>query len=173
MDVPSRRRFLQVATCSTVAVGVGLVVGLPSVGVIVDPAGKRVIVTPTEPLDLGSVESFIVGAPPRRVDVIAPDVRDAWTASHDVVLGAAWITRAASNKVTAFSAVCPHLGCAITWDESSYVCPCHDSRFGADGTQRTGPAERGLDPLPVEVRDGRLSLTWVRYKLGTSTRGPA
>jgi hypothetical protein len=36
----------------------------------------------------------------------------------------------------------------------------------------TGPAERGLDPLPVDVKDGRLQLTWIRFKMGTSSREP-
>jgi Rieske Fe-S protein len=64
--------------------------------------------------------------------------------------------------------VCPHLGCAIGWDaaKKNFLCPCHDSRFDAAGTRMTGPAERGLDPLPLEVKDGRLRLTWVRYKMG-------
>jgi len=37
----------------------------------------------------------------------------------------------------------------------------------------TGPAKRDLDPLPIEIKDGRLRLSWVRYKLDSATRDPA
>ena len=36
-----------------------------------------------------------------------------------------------------------------------------------------GPAKRALDTLPVEVKDGRLRLTWTTYKLDISTQEPA
>jgi Rieske Fe-S protein len=70
---------------------------------------------------------------------------------HDVVIGSAWIRRTGDQQVEAFSAVCPHLGCTIGWDaaKKNFLCPCHDSRFDAAGTRMTGPAERGLDPLPL------------------------
>jgi len=48
--------------------------------------------------------------------VIAPMVKDAWMASRNVVLGAAWVRRTAPDKIVALSAVCPHLGCAVGWD---------------------------------------------------------
>ena len=42
---------------------------------------------------------------------------------------------------------CTHLGCELTWnpDEESWDCPCHGSRFGADGSLLDGPAQRKCD----------------------------
>lgn len=170
---PDRRRFLSTATCAIGgAIGIGTIA--PIVRFVIDPAGAQTVTTPRDPLDLGAIDRFSIGAPPRKVDVIAPTVKDAWTAARDVVLGSAWIRRVSHDKLEALSAVCPHLGCAVRWDEGpgTYLCPCHDSRFGVDGTKLTGPSKRGLDPLPLSIERGRIRLTWVRYKLDTSSREP-
>jgi menaquinol-cytochrome c reductase iron-sulfur subunit len=168
-----RRKFLRVATCA-IGGGVGLAVVAPALTLLAAPAGKITVTTPTAPLDLGLVEQFRVGAEPRKIDVVAPLVKDAWTAARDVVLGAAWVRRTAPDKLVALSAVCPHLGCAVGWDTAAgnFLCPCHDSRFSPEGARLTGPSERGLDDLPLSVVDGRLQLTWVRYKVGQATREP-
>ena len=169
-DDPDRRKFLKVTTCALGA-GAGLALVIPTLRLIAAPGSAITVTGPSEPLDLGLVDSLRLGAKPTKVEVIAPIVKDAWTAAHNVVLGAAYLTLA-DGKVSALSAVCPHLGCAIGWDDKSYLCPCHDSTFGIDGARIKGPAERGLDPLPVTVRDGRLQLTWVRYRAGGSSREP-
>jgi menaquinol-cytochrome c reductase iron-sulfur subunit len=169
-----RRKFLKVATCA-IGGGVGLALAVPTLSLLIDPAGKTTVTTPSAPLDLGSVEQFRVGGEPRKVDVVAPVVKDAWNAARNVVLGAAWVRRTAPDKLLALSAVCPHLGCAVGWDAGAgnFLCPCHDSRFSPEGGKLTGPSERGLDELPLQVVDGRLQLTWVRYKLGQPVREPA
>ena len=168
MSDPDRRRFLQIATC-TIGGGLGLAVVAPALRACIDPVGRTTVTTPDKPIVIGPIDRFTVGAPPRRVDVIAPQVKDAWTSANDVLLGAAFIRRTAPDKIEALSSVCPHLGCVVGWDEtkSNFLCPCHDSRFAVNGDRLTGPSERGLDTLPVQVApDGKLSLTWVRYQMG-------
>ncbi len=169
-DEPDRRRFLKLATCGLGA-GIGAAVGLPALSLVVQPASRKTVTTPTEPIDLGDPDRL--GADWQRMDVIAPVVRDGWVSAQNVVLGAAFLRK--RDKIEAVSGVCPHLGCAVGWqsDKKSFLCACHDSVFGENGDRGSGPAERGLDPLPIAVKDGRLQLTWVRYKLDTKNREPA
>lgn len=56
------------------------------------------------------------------------------------------------NSLKAFSAVCPHLGCIVQWnsDEKSFDCPCHGSRFTAEGNVINGPAESNLSKIQVK-----------------------
>lgn len=54
-----------------------------------------------------------------------------------------------AGRRCALSAVCPHLGGVVRWNDAelTWDCPLHGSRFAADGTLLEGPAVRGLDPL--------------------------
>jgi glycine/D-amino acid oxidase-like deaminating enzyme/nitrite reductase/ring-hydroxylating ferredoxin subunit len=57
------------------------------------------------------------------------------------------------NKVRAFSAVCPHLGCMVHWnaEELSFDCPCHGSRFTKEGVVINGPATAGLESIRIKT----------------------
>jgi glycine/D-amino acid oxidase-like deaminating enzyme/nitrite reductase/ring-hydroxylating ferredoxin subunit len=56
-----------------------------------------------------------------------------------------------SGQLTALSARCTHLGCAVAYNdaEQSWDCPCHGSRYALDGTVIHGPATEPLQPLPL------------------------
>ncbi len=45
------------------------------------------------------------------------------------------------------SAVCPHLGCIVSWNsaETTWACPCHGSSFDRYGRVIHGPANRDLE----------------------------
>lgn len=49
--------------------------------------------------------------------------------------------------------VCTHLGCLPKWAPTNnrFECPCHGSKYRANGTYIEGPAPRGLDRFPVKV----------------------
>lgn len=60
---------------------------------------------------------------------------------------------------SAFSLVCTHLGCTVEKDEQGFTCPCHGSRYDADGKVTHGPATQSMRSLRVEVTDeGNLKL---------------
>lgn len=58
------------------------------------------------------------------------------------------IYRDDTGKRHAVSAVCPHMGCLVSWNdgEQSWDCPCHGSRFDIDGTVLDTPAVTDLEP---------------------------
>lgn len=100
--------------------------------------------------------------------------RDAWTRFDHARLGSAWLVRTPEGRVRAFSAVCPHLGCGVDWNEKKeeFACPCHGSAFGADGRCLRGPAPRGLDELDVQATGGDIRIRYLRFKTGTRTKEP-
>jgi cytochrome b6-f complex iron-sulfur subunit len=59
----------------------------------------------------------------------------------------------------AVSAICTHLGCVTQWkpDSDQIACPCHGSKFKADGTKIEGPAPRPLPHFAISLTaDGEL-----------------
>jgi cytochrome b6-f complex iron-sulfur subunit len=59
----------------------------------------------------------------------------------------------------AVSAVCTHLGCVTQWkpEADMIACPCHGSKFKADGTKIEGPAPRPLPHFAIMLTaDGEL-----------------
>ncbi len=67
------------------------------------------------------------------------------------VVASAIVHREDNGTLRVFSGRCTHLGCRIdriVGEEA--VCPCHGSRFRADGTVSAGPAARPLQPLRIE-----------------------
>jgi len=77
---------------------------------------------------------------------------------------------------SALSLVCPHLGCTVEHTchlprelsgvrgrcqgkTDGFTCPCHGSRYDADGNLLRGPASKALRSLRVEIAsDGHLIL---------------
>ncbi|BDC50467.1 (2Fe-2S) ferredoxin [Bryobacterales bacterium F-183] len=79
-------------------------------------------------------------------------------AIHEVPRGAGAILREGTSKHAVYcdeqgevhhlSAVCPHLGCVVSWNpaEQTWDCPCHGSRFTPKGQVLNGPSVSDLKP---------------------------
>ena len=60
--------------------------------------------------------------------------------------------------ITAFSAVCRHLGCLVDYNrlKGEFICPCHGGRYDQDGRVVAGPPPGPLNRLPVRVEGGKV-----------------
>jgi len=60
--------------------------------------------------------------------------------------------------VTAFSAVCSHLGCIVDWNSKTeqFLCPCHGSKYDVNGNVIGGPAPAPLERLITEIKEEKI-----------------
>jgi Rieske Fe-S protein len=155
------------AGCATAAVAaVGVV---PAVAFVTEPGREGPVgeIPWMRVLRLDALEP----ARPAKVAIVGAEV-DAWARSSDRWLGAVWLIRDDEATVRAYSAVCPHLGCTIELAQDHFVCPCHDSDFDFRGDVLTGPSPRGMDPIPVQIAEGWVSVRYQRFRQGTPERIP-
>jgi glycine/D-amino acid oxidase-like deaminating enzyme/nitrite reductase/ring-hydroxylating ferredoxin subunit len=63
------------------------------------------------------------------------------------------VSRDAAGRLCAVSCVCTHLGCTVAWNglEKTWDCPCHGSRFAADGAVLNGPAVKALEAKAIHA----------------------
>jgi cytochrome b6-f complex iron-sulfur subunit len=57
------------------------------------------------------------------------------------------------NGFSAISLVCTHLGCTVEKKDRGFACPCHGSRYDAQGNVTHGPADKPLNSLRVEITE--------------------
>ncbi|MBI5950167.1 MAG: ubiquinol-cytochrome c reductase iron-sulfur subunit [Chloroflexi bacterium] len=89
---------------------------------------------PKTEFDLGSAESYPLG-------------------SRTVLAEIPAILTHTESGFSALSLVCTHLGCTVENDADGFACPCHNSRFDAEGRVTRGPAVERLTILRVEVTE--------------------
>ena len=70
------------------------------------------------------------------------------------------VAHTAQDTFTALTATCTHEACTITgFQSSSFVCPCHGSRFNTSGAVLNGPATRALQTFATQFAGTTLSIT--------------
>jgi len=166
----TRRGFLGTLTV-LLGGAIAALASVPVLGSLLSPLRSAQPLAAAEPpIPVGSINDFVVGTP-RRVELIR-SVTDAWSRSEASTIGAAWLTRNADNSFTAFSTICPHLGCGVNLDKprGHFACPCHTSAFSMDGKRLEGPSPRDMDKLTVEVRGQAVLVHYRRFKVGTPER---
>ncbi len=154
---PNRRRLLVV-----LGAGAATVAGTPVAAALLEPVGLPTVREGDEFVDVAALEDISVDKPLRVT--IRADRHDAWTTFRNVELGSAWILKNADGSVTAFSSVCPHLGCSVSFvaKDDQFECPCHDGVFSRDGAKISGPPPRGLDKLQARVEGGRVFVRFAK-----------
>jgi nitrite reductase/ring-hydroxylating ferredoxin subunit len=149
-------------------VGAGLAVLLDPLRHRDGAGGRWVRVTALEAIPADDI--------PRKFAVVADKI-DAWNKIPDVPIGAIYLRRSTNNELEALSVVCPHAGGIIDYDAATacFLCPLHKSLFNPDGSikDKKSPSPRGMDSLPVEVRDGAIWVQFENFRVGVAQKIPA
>ncbi|WP_165247833.1 QcrA and Rieske domain-containing protein [Paludisphaera soli] len=164
----NRRDFHRLGTKALGAL-VKLTVALPAAAFLLNPLRKASPAGADAPVFEGLVplSQLKVGVP-QSFGVVRDQV-DAWVKYPKEPAGSVWLVRqpdGAEPPVIAYSAECPHLGCAINLagDAKSFICPCHTSAFALDGTPQNHVPPRPMDRLDVELSDDADPEVRVRFQ---------
>jgi len=123
----SRRDFLSLTTKTLLAIS-----GLIGLGELTRFLSFQPDPPPPEQYDLGAADQYPPG-------------------SRSVISEARAILLHSPDGFSALSLVCPHLGCTLKQDQDGYACPCHGSKFDANGNLKNGPANKPMRALQVET----------------------
>ena len=158
---------------------VKLAVAVPAVAFLVSPLRKKDPGAGDDTFEtLTSLGQLTVGVP--RSFAIIRDRTDAWVKYPREPAGSVWLVRQPAGskpEVIAYSAECPHLGCAINLGEGgkSFLCPCHTSAFDFEGRPQNHVPPRPMDRLDVELTadpDPKVRVKFQRFRTLAEERIP-
>ena len=168
-----RREFLKSAACVALGGACLLVPAAAGVTVLLGPLRRPA--ADGSWVQLTKIDALKVGGAPRLFQVFV-ERTDAWTRHARNAVGSVYIERLDADKVRAFQAACPHLGCAVEWRgaKKQFFCPCHNSGFTRDGAIiPPSPSARGLDVLDVAIHeDGSVWVKFQDFKAGVKEKLP-
>jgi Rieske Fe-S protein len=171
----NRRDALRLATAALRTL-IGAVLAVPAVAYIVTPLRRRD--QDRSFVGLARLSQLEVGVP--RSFAIIEERRDGWVKYPPEPVGSVWLVRqkpGAQPPVLAFTAECPHLGCAVnlTPDRRQFLCPCHTSAFDLEGKPQNQVPPRPLDRLEAEITsaaDPEIRVKFQRFRSQTEEQVP-
>jgi menaquinol-cytochrome c reductase iron-sulfur subunit len=184
-----RRTFLRWAVHGLGAV-FGAVLGVPAVIYLIDPRNRPAPERDLRPV--GRLKELQLQVNEPKEVVIRETRQDAWTLHPDEVVGRVWLVRRPSEpgrpRVEAFNTTCPHLGCAVNFTGTGFLCPCHGAHYELDGkavrednSRRAinNPAPRNmdslvtrLDPVPGTDDDYVILVKYEKFKPNVPEKEP-
>lgn len=170
---PPRRGFFRKAAAVVIG-GLSLFIpGAAGLAVLLDPLKRRAAGAGF--IRITTLDSLPADGTARRFPVVA-DKTDAWSKFPAARVGSVYLQRQ-GEAVVAFNTTCPHLGCSVdAIAGGGFHCPCHDSRFHADGALAPDSVSpRGLDPLEVDpeaLKQGIVQVRFQNFITGTPKRIP-
>lgn len=135
----TRRSFIQfLLGFSIVSTVVGMLT--PVVGYLLP---KSAGASSSGPVEVGKVEDFPAG----QAKIVSVNDKPVMIINNK------------TGGMKAFSAICTHLGCIVSWNDrkSTIQCPCHDGFFNpVTGAVVSGPPPKPLPAYEVTVREGKV-----------------
>jgi menaquinol-cytochrome c reductase iron-sulfur subunit len=148
----NRRDFLTLLNLGIASL-VGVIIGLPVIGVLVAPMLRK---EPEVWESVGDESGFNIG------DTVEVNFSDPsalpWTGV--AAKTGAWLRRESQDQFRAFALNCTHLGCPVHWlqDAELFMCPCHGGVYYKDGNVAAGPPPRPLVTYPVRINNGKVEI---------------
>jgi menaquinol-cytochrome c reductase iron-sulfur subunit len=162
----------------TIALGnlVALTLAIPGVAYLLDPLRRRSRQGDFEYLT--RLSQLTEGEP--RAFPIIDERQDAWVKYPREPVGSVWLIRqpeGSKEPVIAFTAECPHLGCAVNLavDGRSFLCPCHTSNFDFQGKPLNQVPPRPMDRLAVRLStdaDPEVRVKFQRFRTQSEEKIP-
>jgi Rieske Fe-S protein len=161
-DSASRRDFIKAATAVVGGV-IGLVLGIPVVGYLIDPALRAGAKEGWMPI--GKLEDIPVGIPsPFSFTSVQVNGWERTSTNHG-----GFVLRKSEDPqdLLILNSRCTHLACTVNWKQEAdaYLCPCHDAKFSKEGEVLDGPPPRPLDKY-TEFRVSEEGILEVLFKAG-------
>ena len=173
-DQPPRRRFFKKLLALVAAVAAVAPPLASGMAVLLDPLRRRRPITAID-IEITPLAVLPENGFPMRF-VVAANHYNAWSSQPNAPIGAIYLRRIGPDRAQALNVVCPHAGCFVrNKDDGTFVCPCHNSQFNADGKIRPGSktvSPRDLDTLTTRVQDGKVLVQFQNFLAGSSEKIP-
>jgi len=127
----------------------GLLVGIPAIAYILDPATK--VKSKEDWVSAGPIDNYEENNP--TLFTFTQTTQNGW--ERTVNSYGVYIVKKDSTQATIFSNQCTHLACRVTWvaEEQEYICPCHDGIFDSSGNVVAGPPPAPLVEYESKVEE--------------------